>query len=240
SLKPIYDVIARMPGSERPDEWVLRGNHHNAWVNGAHDPLSGTVAVLEEARAVAQLAKSGWKPKRTIIYMAWDAEEPGLLGSTEWVETHAADLQQHAVAYINSDTNGRGFLNVGGSHSLEAFVSQVARDVIDPQKNVSVFERARAWQIVRGTPEEAKEARTRSDLRIGALGSGSDYTPFLHHIGVASLNIGFGGEGQGGSYHSIFDSFDHYTRFIDPDFTYGVALAKVGGRTVLRLADADV
>jgi N-acetylated-alpha-linked acidic dipeptidase len=240
SLKPLYDVIAKMPGTERPDEWVIRGNHHDAWVNGADDPVSGMVAVLEEARAVAQLAKNGWKPKRTIVYTAWDGEEPGLLGSTEWVETHAADLQQHAVAYINSDSNARGFLGVGGSHSLEAFVNQVARDVTDPEKNVSVFERARAARIVRGTPEEAKEVRTRSDLRIEALGSGSDYTPFLQHLGVASLNIGFGGEGRGGSYHSIFDSFDHYTRFIDPEFSYGVALAKIGGRTTLRLADADV
>jgi N-acetylated-alpha-linked acidic dipeptidase len=240
SLKPLYDVIAKLPGSERPDEWIIRGNHHDAWVNGADDPISGTVAVLEEARAVGLLAKSGWKPKRTIIYTAWDGEEPGLLGSTEWVETHAAELAQHAVVYVNSDSNARGFLNVGGSHSLEALSSQVARDVIDPETHVSVFERERARTIVRGTPEESKEARTRPDLRISALGSGSDYTPFLQHVGIASLNIGFGGEGQGGSYHSIFDSFDHYTRFIDPDFSYGVALCKVGGRFVLRFADADV
>ena len=240
SLKPLYNVIAKLPGAERPDEWVIRGNHHDAWVNGADDPVSGMVAVMEEARGVAQLVKSGFKPKRTIIYTAWDGEEPGLLGSTEWVETHAAELQQHAVAYINSDSNARGFLGVGGSHSLEAFASQVARDVIDPEKKVTVFERARALQIVRGTPEESKEARTRADLRISALGSGSDYTPFLQHLGIASLNIGFGGEGQGGSYHSIFDSVDHYTRFIDPDFSYGVALAKVGGRFTLRMANADV
>ena len=240
SLKPLYNVIAKLPGAERPDEWVIRGNHHDAWVNGADDPVSGMVAVMEEARGVAQLVKSGFKPKRTIIYTAWDGEEPGLLGSTEWVETHAAELQQHAVAYINSDSNARGFLGVGGSHSLEAFASQVARDVIDPEKKVTVFERARALQIVRGTPEESKEARTRADLRISALGSGSDYTPFLQHLGIASLNIGFGGEGQGGSYHSIFDSIDHYTRFIDPDFSYGVALAKVGGRFTLRMANADV
>ncbi len=240
SLKPLYDVIAKMPGSERPDEWVIRGNHHDAWVNGADDPLSGLVAVLEEARTISLLAKSGWKPKRTIVYTAWDGEEPGLLGSTEWVETHAAELQQHVVAYINSDTNGRGFLNIGGSHSLEPFINQVARDVVDPEKKVSVFERARARQIVRGTAEEAKEARARTDLRIEALGSGSDYTPFLQHLGIASLNIGFGGEGVGGSYHSIFDSFDHYTRFIDPDFAYGVALVQTGTRAVLRMADADV
>jgi N-acetylated-alpha-linked acidic dipeptidase len=240
SLKPLYDVIARMPGSERPDEWIIRGNHHDAWVNGADDPLSGMVVVLEEARALAQLAKSGWKPKRTVIYTAWDGEEPGLLGSTEWVETHAADLQQHAVAYVNSDSNARGFLGVGGSHSLEAFVGQVARDVTDPEKNVTVFERARAVQIVRGTAEEAKEARARPDLRINALGSGSDYTPFLQHLGIASLDIGFGGEGQGGSYHSIFDSYDHFQRFVDPDNIYGVVLAKTGGRVVLRLANADV
>jgi N-acetylated-alpha-linked acidic dipeptidase len=237
---PLRDVIARLPGSERPDEWVIRGNHHDAWVNGANDPVSGLVALMAEAKAVGELHRGGWTPKRTIVYAAWDGEEPGLLGSTEWVEAHAELLSRSAAVYINSDTNGRGFLQMAGSHSLEKFVNEVARDVPDPQKGVSVFERLRARRIVRDSAEDAKEARERADLRIGALGSGSDYTPFLQHLGIASLNIGFGGEDSGGSYHSIYDSFAHYTRFGDPDFSYGVALAKVGGRTVLRLADADV
>ncbi|MBV8860012.1 MAG: M28 family peptidase [Acidobacteria bacterium] len=237
--KTIYDVIARLKGGERADEWVVRGNHHDAWVNGANDPVSGLVALLEEARAVGELAKSGWRPKRTIIYCAWDGEEPGLLGSTEWAETHAEELQRHAVLYVNSDTNGRGFLGVGGSHTLEKFVNEVARDVTDPEKKITVWERERASRILEGSADERKEAREREDLRISALGSGSDYTPFLQHLGVASLNIGFGGEDNGGSYHSVYDSFDHYTRFGDPNFDYGVALAQVGGRLVLRFAEAD-
>ncbi|HEX7318281.1 MAG TPA: M28 family metallopeptidase [Pyrinomonadaceae bacterium] len=238
-IKPIYNVIARLKGGERADEWVVRGNHHDAWVNGADDPVSGMVALLEEARAVGELAKSGWRPKRTIIYCAWDGEEPGLLGSTEWAETHAEELRRHAVVYVNSDSNGRGFLGVGGSHTLEKFVNEVARDVVDPQKKITVWERARAQRILEGSADERKEARERADMRIGALGSGSDYTPFLQHLGVASLNVGFGGEDGGGSYHSIYDSFDHYTRFGDPGFDYGVALAQVNGRVVLRFAEAD-
>ncbi|HEX8500872.1 MAG TPA: transferrin receptor-like dimerization domain-containing protein [Pyrinomonadaceae bacterium] len=237
--KPIFNVIARLKGNERPDEWVVRGNHHDAWVNGADDPVSGMVALLEEARAVGELAKAGWKPKRTIVYCAWDGEEPGLLGSTEWAETHADELRRKAVLYLNSDSNGRGFLGVGGSHTLEKFVNEVARDVVDPQKKISVWERERAQRILEGGADERKEAREREDLRIGALGSGSDYTPFLQHLGVASLNVGFGGEDGGGSYHSIYDSFDHYTRFGDPGFDYGVALAQVAGRITLRFAEAD-
>ncbi len=239
-IKPAYDVIATMRGSERPDEWIIRGNHHDAWVNGADDPISGLVALIQEARNVAALAKTGWRPKRTIVFAAWDAEEPGLLGSTEWAEQHAELLSRVGAVYINSDTNGRGFLNVGGSHTLERFVSEVARAVTDPQTKVSVFERARAAVRLRGSEDEKKEILTRTDLRIDALGSGSDYTPFIQHLGIASLNIGFGGEDTGGSYHSIYDSFAHYTRFGDPGFEYGIALAKVGGRVVLRLANADV
>ncbi|MEO8647591.1 MAG: M28 family metallopeptidase [Acidobacteriota bacterium] len=237
---PIYDVIARMKGSEQPDQWVIRGNHRDAWVNGADDPLSGLVAMMEEARSISLLAKSGWRPKRTIIFAAWDGEEEGLLGSTEWAETHADELRSKAAVYINSDTNGRGFLGVGGSHTLEKFVNGVARDVPDPQTGISVWERSRAQRAVNGSPASRREVMERSDLRISALGSGSDYTPFLQHLGIASLNIGFGGEDGGGSYHSVYDSFDHYTRFGDPDFQYGLALSKVGGRLTLRLANADV
>jgi N-acetylated-alpha-linked acidic dipeptidase len=237
---PARDVIAKLPGGERPDEWIIRGNHHDAWVNGASDPISGLVALMEEAKAVGELHRGGWTPKRTIVYAAWDGEEPGLIGSTEWAEAHDDLLRRNAAVYINSDTNGRGFLQASGSHSLEKFVNEVARDVPDPQKGVSVAERLKARRIVNDSAEDAKEARQRADLRIAALGSGSDYTPFLQHLGIASLNIGFGGEDSGGSYHSIYDSFAHYTRFGDPDFSYGVALAKVGGRAVVRLADADV
>lgn len=238
-VKPIYDVIARIPGSEFPNQWIIRGNHRDAWVNGADDPLSGLVAMLEEARGISELVKTGWKPKRTIIFAAWDAEEQGLIGSTEWVEQHAEELSQKAAVYINTDSNGRGFLGIGGSHSLEKFINDVGRSVPDPQTGMSVWERARAARIVNGSPIARKEAMERKDLRISALGSGSDYTPFLQHLGIASLNIGFGGEDGGGSYHSIYDSFDHYTRFGDPGFAYGVALAKVCGRATMRLADAD-
>lgn len=237
---PCYDVIARLPGAERPDEWVIRGNHHDAWVFGADDPVSGTVAVLEEARAVSELVKSGWRPNRTIVYALWDGEEPGLLGSTEWVETHADLLAKHAALYVNSDSNGRGFLRAGGSHTLERFVDEVARDVTDPEKGISIHERQRASRLVNGTAEERREARESDRLRLGALGSGSDYTPFLQHLGIASLNLGFTGESGGGSYHSIYDSFDHYTRFGDPNFDYGITLIQTAGRVVLRAANADV
>ncbi len=239
-LVPTYNVIARLAGSERPDQWILRGNHHDAWVNGAEDPVSGMVAVMEEARAIGELAKGGWRPKRTIVYCAWDGEEQGLLGSTEWCETHAAELKEKAAVYINSDSNGRGFLRAAGSHSLERLVNGVARDVPDPQRKMSAAERLRALRLTRGTPEERREAGERADFRLGALGSGSDYTAFLDHLGVASLDLRYGGEGSGGSYHSIYDSFDHYVRFVDPNFDYGIALVKTAGRIVLRLADADV
>jgi len=239
-LVPAYDVIARLRGSERPDEWVIRGNHHDAWVNGAEDPISGLVALLEEARAASELTKSGWRPKRTIIYCAWDGEEPGLLGSTEWAEAHAQELQQKAVVYVNSDGNSRGYLSVGGSHTLERFVNDVARDVIDPEKEVPVAERWRARRILNGNADQRREARERADVRIDPLGSGSDYTPFLQHLGIATLNIGYGGEGEtSGVYHSIYDSFDHYLRFADPAFDYAITLSKTGGRAILRFADAD-
>ena len=209
-------------------------------MNGAHDPLTGMVAELSEAKALAALVKGGWKPKRTLVYAAWDGEELGLMGSTEWVETHAAELSKKAVVYLNTDGNGRGFLDAGGSHTLEKLVDEVARDVVDPEKKVSVYERQRARRLLEGTPEARKEARESTGLRLDALGSGSDCSAFLQHSGIASLNLGYGGESDGGSYHSIYDSFDHFTRFGDPDFAYGVTLAKTAGRVVLRLANADV
>jgi len=240
SLKTLYDVIAKLPGTTEADQWIVRGNHHDAWVNGAEDPISGLVAELEEARALGTLYQQGWRPKRTIIYAAWDGEEPGLLGSTEWAETHADELKAHAVAYLNSDSNGRGFLEVEGSHSLEKFVNGVALDVQDPESGASSWKRVQASRIVNGSPEIRREAREREDLRIDALGSGSDYSSFLDHLGVASLNIGFGGEDNGGIYHSIYDDFYWYTHFSDTSFVYGRALAQVGGIAVLRLANADL
>jgi N-acetylated-alpha-linked acidic dipeptidase len=235
-LAPVYDVIARIPGSERPDEWIVRGNHHDGWVNGASDPLSGMVAELAEARALGELLKSGWKPKRTVIYAAWDGEEPGLLGSTEWAETHADELRQHAAVYINSDGNSRGFFGAGGSPQLETLVNQVMRDVTDPEKKISVLDRSLAANTLFG-PADQPPSKT---VHLDPLGSGSDFTPFLQHLGIAALNIGYGGEEQYGQYHSIYDSFDHFVRFVDPTFQYGVALAQTSGRLVLRLADADV
>jgi N-acetylated-alpha-linked acidic dipeptidase len=240
SLKTLYDVIAKLPGTTEADQWIVRGNHHDAWVNGAEDPISGLVAELEEARALGTLYQQGWRPKRTIIYAAWDGEEPGLLGSTEWAETHADELRTHAVAYLNSDSNGRGYLGIEGSHSLEKFMNGVALDVEDPESSVSSWKRIQASRIVRGTPESRRDARERDDLRIGALGSGSDYSSFLDHLGVASLNIGYGGEDDGGIYHSIYDDFYWFTHFSDTSFVYGRALAQVGGITVLRLANADL
>jgi N-acetylated-alpha-linked acidic dipeptidase len=240
SLKTLYDVIAKLPGTTEADQWIVRGNHHDAWVNGAEDPISGLVAELEEARALGTLYQQGWRPKRTIIYAAWDGEEPGLLGSTEWVETHADELKAHAVAYLNSDSNGRGYLEVEGSHSLEKFVNGVALDVEDPESGTSSWKRVQASRIVNGTPESRRDAREREDLRIDALGSGSDYSSFLDHLGVASLNIGFGGEDNGGIYHSIYDDFYWYTHFSDTSFVYGRALAQAGGIAVLRLANADL
>jgi len=240
SLKTLYDVIARLPGTTEADQWIVRGNHHDAWVNGAEDPISGLVAELEEARALGALYQQGWRPKRTIIYAAWDGEEPGLLGSTEWVETHADELIAHAVAYLNTDTNSRGFLDIEGSHSLEKFINGVATDVEDPESGVSSSKRIQASRIINGSVDVRREARERTDLRIGALGSGSDYSPFLDHLGVAALNLGYGGEDEGGIYHSIYDDYYWYTHFSDTSFVYGRALAQTVGVAVLRLANADL
>ncbi|MEC8683231.1 MAG: M28 family peptidase, partial [Bacteroidota bacterium] len=227
-LKPAYNVIAKLKGAVYPEEWVMRGNHHDAWVHGASDPVSGMVALMEEARAVGELAKAGQQPKRTIVYCAWDAEEPGLIGSTEWVEDHQEVLKDKAVVYINTDGNGRGFLGVGGSHTLETMVKESAGSIEDPQTGVSLVERRAA---------AAKVANRDTDFRLSALGSGSDYTPFIQHTGIPSLNLGFGGESSGGEYHTIFDTYSHYTRFKDPGFHYGITLAKTAGHITLRMAN---
>jgi N-acetylated-alpha-linked acidic dipeptidase len=240
-VEPLYDVIVKIPGATNPDEWIVRGNHHDAWVNGAEDPVSGTVVLMEEARGLATLLKQGWKPKRTIIYCVWDGEEPGLLGSTEWGETHADELRQHAAAYINSDGNDRGYLTMGGSHTLEAFINGVAHDIQDPEKKIPVWKRDQLKAIADAkTPEDRKEVRGRSDLRIGALGSGSDWTVFLDHLGIATLDLSYGDEDGGGVYHSIYDDFYWYTHFSDTDFSYGRALSQTAGTAVMRLADADL
>jgi N-acetylated-alpha-linked acidic dipeptidase len=240
-IVPAYNVIATMKGSEYPDQWVIRGNHHDAWVNGADDPISGLAAQLEEAKAIGQLAKAGFRPRRTLVYCAWDGEEPSLLGSTEWVEDHAEELKKKAVAYINSDGNSRGFLQAGGSHALESFMSEISKDVRDPQTGTSVFERKRAKDAVSASSAKAQASILKKDtLTLGALGTGSDYSAFLQHLAVPTLNLGFGGEDEGGDYHSIYDSYDDYVRFKDGTFVYGVALAQTAGRAVLRLANAEV
>jgi N-acetylated-alpha-linked acidic dipeptidase len=241
SLKRANNVIARLTGATYPDEWIIRGNHHDAWVNGAQDPGSGMSAELEEARAIGELVKRGWRPKRTIVYAAWDGEEQGLLGSTEWVEDHEQELRDKAAVYINTDGNGRGFLTAGGSHTLEGFINSVARDIDDPETNESVWKRMQARAIATAAAGPRSEIRGRADLRIGALGSGSDYSPFLQHAGVPSLNLAFGGlDESDGIYHSIYDDYYHFTKFLDTDFAYGRALAQTVGTAVIRLAESDV
>jgi N-acetylated-alpha-linked acidic dipeptidase len=225
--KPVHDVIATIPGSIYKDEWILYGNHHDAWVNGASDPVSGAAALLETARALAVLHKQGWQPKRTIRLALWDGEEFGLVGSTEWVENHEAEMERKAAVYINSDSNGRGMINAGGSHTLETFLREVLRDVNDPVTQRSLLD---------NLPHGEGGARV---FRLGALGSGSDYVGFLHHAGVASLNMGFGGA-DGGVYHSTYDTLDWFRRFSDGEMVYGRALAQVMITTLVRLADAPV
>jgi N-acetylated-alpha-linked acidic dipeptidase len=249
SLKPVYNVIATLKGRQKPDEWIVRGNHRDGWVFGASDPLSGHVAMMAEAKSMGALVKAGWRPKRTIVYASWDGEEPGLLGSTEWAETHAAELKKKALVYINSDSNARGFLGVGGNHALQHFVNEVAADVTDPQTGVSIRDRLRARMAVQGAEPGASPRAVAlgkiagdpaRDLPIEALGSGSDYSAFLQNLGLASLDVGFGDEGDsGGVYHSAYDTYEHHSRFVDPGHAYAGALAKITGRMVLRMADAD-
>ncbi|MEL1229559.1 MAG: transferrin receptor-like dimerization domain-containing protein [Candidatus Neomarinimicrobiota bacterium] len=243
SLRTAYNPVGRMKGSVYPDEWIMRGNHHDGWGHGASDPISGMVSLMEEARAIGELTKTGWRPKRTLIYAGWDAEEPGLLGSTEWVEYNLNDIREKMVVYINTDGTGVGYLSMGGSHSLEKFVNEVIRDVDDPVHDVSLDKRLRSRMKVRefnsGTFGEDRESE-RQDLRMYAMGAGSDYTAFLHHAGVPALNMAFGGESGGGSYHSLYDTYEHYKRFSDGKFIYGTTLSKVNGRLVLRLSEADI
>jgi N-acetylated-alpha-linked acidic dipeptidase len=250
SLKTIYNVVAMIKGSTYPNQWILRGNHHDGWVFGAADPMSGHIALMGEAKALGALVSEGWRPKRTLVYLSWDAEEPMLIGSTEWAETHETELKEKGILYINSDGNGRGFLNVGGTHSLQHLVNAVAADVVDPETSVSVAARLRARMQVQGTAPGANEdlkergriaLDSTRELSINPLGSGSDYSPFLEHLGLAALNVGYGGEGEvGGVYHSAYDTYEQYTRFGDPGFVYAGVLAKTAGRIVLRMADAEL
>lgn len=243
SLRTAYNPVGRMIGSVYPDEWIMRGNHHDGWGHGASDPISGMVSLMEEARAIGELTKTGWRPKRTLIYAGWDAEEPGLLGSTEWVEHNLKDIKENMVVYINTDGTGAGYLSMGGSHSLEKFINEVIRDVKDPVHDVSLDSRLRSRMRVREFnvgSSELNEESERTDLRIYAMGAGSDYTAFLHHAGVPALNMAFGGESGGGAYHSLYDTYEHYKRFSDGDFIYGTTLSKVNGRLVLRLSESDI
>lgn len=239
-IKPLYNVIAKLQGSEFPDQWVIAGNHHDGWVNGAEDPISGMVAEMEEARVIASLVKKGYKLKRTLVFCAWDGEEPALLGSTEWTEDHQQELKQKAVAYINTDGNGRGFIHAGGSHIFETFFNEIMDDVTDPETGVSIKERKYADMIVNADQTTRTKQMGNKYMKLGALGAGSDWGGFLQHLGIASLNIGFGGESNGDQYHSIYDSYDHFIKYIDPGFKYGVALSQTTGLVMLRLANADV
>ena len=240
-IKPIYDVIAILHGSTAADQWVIRGNHHDAWVNGAEDPVSGQSAMLEEARAMGELHAHGWTPARTIVFCAWDGEEPGLLGSVEWVETHLEELRRHAVAYLNSDTNDRGFMLPGGTQDLESFISGVARSVEDPETHLSVYERSHLYSIAMApNAEERGQVRQRRTLEVHALGDGSDFTAFQDFAGISTLSVEFGGEDDGTQYHSIYDDFYWYTHFVDTDFAYGRALSQTAGSAIMRLADADL
>ncbi len=240
--KPVIDVVAKLKGSEEPDTWIVRGNHYDGWVNGADDPISGQSALLEEARALGELHKQGWSPKRTLVYTAWDGEEPGLLGSTEWAEKHADELIKHGALYINSDENGRGFFSANGSQSTELLVNDVTHEMTDPESGKSVWDRQKAAQQAgrgRGAARPASEVE-RATIEFGPAGSGSDYAGFVDHLGVASINIGFGGEDRSGTYHSAYDTPWHWDRFGDKEQVYGKLFAQTAGLIVMRMADADV
>lgn len=228
TVKPIYNVIATIPGSVSPDEWIIYGNHHDAWNNGAHDPISGAIAVLETGRTLAQLGREGWRPKRTIKLALWDGEEFGLHGSTEWVEKHGTELARKAVVYFNSDTNNKGVLSAGGTPALQTFFTQVLRDVNQPGTDGSVLAKR---PMAEGKP---------TPFRLAPVGAGSDYVAFIHHAGIPSINAGFSSGDSGGIYHSVYDSFDWYAKFGDADFSHARALTQVMATAILRLSEAPV
>jgi N-acetylated-alpha-linked acidic dipeptidase len=236
--KPLYNVIATIPGSTEKDRWIIYGNHHDAWVNGASDPVSGAAALMETARVLSLLKAQGWQPKRTIKLALWDGEEFGLVGSTEWVEKHAGELDQAGAVYLNTDSSGSGLMLTAGSPALEKFLDEVLRDIDEPGTGKSILEsmnQAASGQVFsRQTPRSNQNA---PDSPLGALGSGSDYVAFLHHLGIASLNLGFGaGPGQ---YHSNYDTVRFFDLFSDGDRRYGVALTQVMTTALLRLADSS-
>lgn len=239
SSRPLFDVIATIPGSESPDEWVIAGNHHDAWVNGADDPVSGAVSLLEAARSLARLQKQGWKPKRTIKIALWDGEEFGLLGSTEWAEKHQDELRQKAVAYLNSDNTGKGWLFVSGSHTLEQFAEELASSIQQPNSAATLADAA-LHHPPSDEEEDLPPAHARKGFSIGALGAGSDYVAFLDYLGIASMNEGFAGQTKSGIYHSIYDSIYWYNHFSDSTFADGRALSQYTVTALLRLADASV
>ena len=238
--RPLYDVVVRIPGTSMPDEWVIVGNHHDAWVNGADDPISGAVSLMETSRGLSELLTAGWRPKRTLILALWDGEEWGLLGSTEWAEKHDAELRQKAAVYINSDSSGKGWMTAGGSHGLQQFLNEVAKDVNDPRTGKPVFEEARRRSVLATPVDDRPSAQADPAIRIEPLGSGSDFTPFLQHLTLSALNVGFGGESSGGIYHSVYDTVRWYKTFSDGDYVYGRTLSQVTGTLLLRLADASV
>ncbi len=239
--RALYNVIVKIPGAVDPDQWIVHGNHHDGWVNGASDPISAAVALMESARGFSELLKTGWRPRRTIVFGLWDGEEWGLLGSTEWAEYHAEELDEKLVTYLNSDLYDAGPFRAGGSHTLETFVGELSRDVPDPLSGRSSLSVTRQVSL--------RSARTLADsasvnerpFPLGAIGSGSDFEVFLERLGAATISMGYSGApGRAGAYHSIYDSYDHFTRFLDPGFTYGVAQAGIFGTATLRLADAPV
>ncbi len=240
TTKPLYDVIATIPGTESPDRWVISGNHHDAWVNGADDPVSGASALLETARALATLKKQGWRPRRTIKIAFWDGEEFGLLGSTEWAEKHQIELKEKAIAYLNSDNTGKGWIHISGSHTLESFASEVASSIAQPGTSLTLLDASIHHPSGSGEEEEAPARKPEKPFQIGALGAGSDYVVFLDYLGVASMNEGFGGQQKSGIYHSVYDSIYWYTHFSDSSFADGQALAQYTTTALLRLADSSV
>jgi N-acetylated-alpha-linked acidic dipeptidase len=231
----IWNVIGRIDGAQEPDRWVVLGNHRDAWTFGAVDPNSGSTAMLEVGRALGELLKTGWRPRRSIVFGSWDAEEHGLIGSTEWAEEFAAELRERAVAYVNMDAAVLGAnFSAASVPSLWKLVRAAARDVRDPKSGKSVYQ---AWQEQSRGDAEAGAETAAAEPRIGALGSGSDYTPFLQHLGVASIDMGFGGDY--GVYHSAYDSFHWMSKFGDPTFEYHATAARIWGTVALRLAEAD-
>lgn len=238
STRPLYDVIATIPGSESPDQWVIAGNHHDAWVNGADDPVSGAAALLETARSLAMLQKQGWKPKRSIKIAFWDGEEFGLLGSTEWAEKHQDELKQKAVAYLNSDDTAKGWIHIGGSHTLEEFIEQVASSIQQPDTNMGLVKALLQHEQSEAT--DRHEEQPQKTFKISALGAGSDYVAFIDYLGIPSMNEAFAGATKSGIYHSIYDSIYWYRHFSDTSYVDGKALSEFTAVALMRLADASV